>query len=165
MNTRRLYLADETSTADLGARLAAVLDGRAAVIALQGDLGAGKTTLVRALLRSLGVGGAVRSPTYTLVEPYEVGAQRVFHLDLYRLADPEELEYLGIRDLDGALQLIEWPERGEGWLPPVDLWLHLAYAEGPGRIATLRPLTETGHALLAAMIWAEEDGGSADHTA
>ncbi len=165
MNTRRLYLGDETATADLGARLAAALDGRAAVIALQGDLGAGKTTLVRALLRALGVDGAVRSPTYTLVEPYEVGGQRVFHLDLYRVADPEELEYLGIRDLDGALLLIEWPERGEGWLPPVDLWLHLVYGDGPGRTATLRPLTETGQTLLAAMTWAEDDAGSADRTA
>lgn len=163
MKARWLDLPDEATTAALGARLAHALAGHPAVIALQGDLGAGKTTLVRALLRSMGIGGAVRSPTYTLVEPYESAGLRIFHLDLYRLAESEELEYLGIRDLEEALLLIEWPERGEGALPPVDLWVHLEYA-GAGRTVTLKALSGRGEAVLAAMIWAEDDGpGGARH--
>ena len=97
---------------------------------LQGDLGTGKTTLVRGILRGLGHIGPVRSPTYTLIEPYELGAMCLCHLDLYRLGDPEELEYLGLRDLlDGrSLLLVEWPERGRGVLSSPDLVVHIEHA-------------------------------------
>lgn len=109
------------------------------LVFLEGDLGAGKTTLVRGLLRGLGHRGPVRSPTYTLVESYELPAARVHHLDLYRIADPEELEYLGIRDLlDGAsLVLVEWPERGAGVLPAPDLSVQIEH-RGEGRLLLFR---------------------------
>ncbi|KAA6185067.1 tRNA (adenosine(37)-N6)-threonylcarbamoyltransferase complex ATPase subunit type 1 TsaE [Thiohalocapsa marina] len=133
------YLASEAAQLAFGAALGERLRGRAGVVFLRGDLGAGKTTLVRGLLRALGHRGAVRSPTYTLMEPYAPGESRVFHLDLYRLGDPEELEYLGLRDLlDGeALLLVEWPERGAGVLPAPDLEILITHAP-PGRQVLLR---------------------------
>ncbi len=129
-----LYLASEDAQTDCGRALAERLRGQAGVVFLRGDLGAGKTTLVRGLLRGLGHEGPVRSPTYTLIEPYEVAGQRLYHLDLYRLGDPEELEFLGLRDLlDGeALLLVEWPERGAGVLPEPELIIDIAHAP-PGR--------------------------------
>lgn len=98
---------------------------------LQGGLGTGKTTLARGILRGFGHTGTVRSPTYTLLEPYEFAAIRLYHLDLYRLGDPEELEYLGLRDLlDGqSLILVEWPEQGQGALPPPDLTIRIKHAD------------------------------------
>lgn len=104
---------------ELGQRLAATVSG-GEVIELSGDLGAGKTTLVRGLLRGLGFDGRVKSPSYGLVESYRVRGLDVHHLDLYRLAEPDELEFLGIEELIGpdSLLLIEWPERGRGRLPP-----------------------------------------------
>ena len=133
-----MRLADEAATSAFGLALAAALPPlpteRAVLVHLRGSLGAGKTTLVRALLRGLGVTARVRSPTYTLVEPYEVAAGTVYHLDLYRLVEPEELELLGLRDyLDGrVLCLVEWPERGGDCLPAADLAL-LLEASGDGR--------------------------------
>ncbi len=96
-------------------------------IHLMGNLGAGKTTLVRGILAGLAYSGLVQSPTYTLIEPYETKLGTVYHMDLYRLGSGEELEYLGIRDIDGekAICLIEWPEKGQGYLPPFDLEIHL----------------------------------------
>lgn len=120
---------DESSVAVLAAALAdtAPLTG---LVFLQGDLGAGKTTFSRAFLRQMGVTGPVRSPTYTLIEPYDLSARRVLHLDLYRLAVPEELDDLGLRDeFDQALLLIEWPERGAGELPAADLLIQLEPVE------------------------------------
>ena len=139
-----------SATEALGAGLAAGLTP-GCVIYLRGDLGAGKTTLVRGLLHGLGHGGAVKSPTYTLVEPYEIGQWRLFHWDLYRLADPEELDYLGLREqCDGAaMLLIEWPERGHGELPPADITVTLDYA-GEGRSAQLEALSTLGGTLLRA---------------
>ena len=101
-----------------------------AVVYLSGELGAGKTTFVRAMLRSLGVQGAVKSPTYALIESYEVDLGTVVHLDLYRLEDPAELEYLGFRDLleEAALMLVEWPERGHDALLSPDWQINIDYA-------------------------------------
>ena len=119
-----------------------------AVIHLDGDLGAGKTTLVRGFIQGLGHKGRVKSPTYTLIEPYEVAGRRLQHLDLYRLADPEELEYLGLRDtLDGeTILLVEWPEKGGELLPPADLRIVIDHLD-EGRRVTLEPLTSLGERL------------------
>jgi tRNA threonylcarbamoyladenosine biosynthesis protein TsaE len=122
----------ESDTEALGALLAGARppgDGLA-VLFLEGELGAGKTTLARGFLHALGVSGPVRSPTYTLVELYEVAGVNVVHADLYRLRDPQELQDLGLRDWAGPkhLWLIEWPERGAGLLPAPDLRVSLAVA-------------------------------------
>ena len=113
----KCQLADAAATEQLGAQLAATVTP--AVVYLIGELGAGKTTLVRGFIHALGYTGKVRSPTYTLVEPYACERCPVFHLDLYRLADAEELEWLGLRDMlaEPALLMVEWPERGNGVLP------------------------------------------------
>jgi tRNA threonylcarbamoyladenosine biosynthesis protein TsaE len=134
-------LEDTAATEAAGARLArllAVLPGL--VVYLHGDLGAGKTTLVRGWLRALGVSGAIRSPTYTLVEPYEIGGRSLLHLDLYRLGDATELEQLGVYDTppSGSVWLVEWPEKGAGELPPADLGIFLAVSGG-GRELRLEP--------------------------
>lgn len=120
-------------------------------IYLRGDLGAGKTTLVRGFLRGLEFTGPVKSPTYTLVEPYETKPS-VFHFDLYRLGDPEELEFLGIRDyFEGeTIRLIEWPDRGAGILPNPDLDVFIDYA-GPGRHVQLRAYTVAARGLVGCM--------------
>ncbi|WP_040851321.1 tRNA (adenosine(37)-N6)-threonylcarbamoyltransferase complex ATPase subunit type 1 TsaE [Thiorhodospira sibirica] len=140
-----VHLEDEAATERLGAALAMICPP-GALIYLHGDLGAGKTTLARAFLRAFGVSGPIKSPTYTLLEPYQTASQQLFHFDLYRLGDPEELEYLGLREcLDGhAITLIEWPERGHGILPPADLSLTLTQHPQQGRIALLEaPSTHT----------------------
>ncbi|MEN8214704.1 MAG: tRNA (adenosine(37)-N6)-threonylcarbamoyltransferase complex ATPase subunit type 1 TsaE [Pseudomonadota bacterium] len=110
-----------------GAQLAAVLP-KQAVIFLEGELGAGKTTLVRGILRGFGWQGTVKSPTYTILEPYELAQQKLYHFDLYRLADAEELEYLGLRELLGeGLLIFEWPERGEALLPQPDIIVNIRH--------------------------------------
>ena len=110
-----------------GALLAGVLP-KHAVIFLEGELGTGKTTLVRGILRGFGWSGTVKSPTYTLLEPYELPQQNIYHFDLYRLADAEELEYLGLRELLGeGLLFFEWPERGEASLPPADITVNIQH--------------------------------------
>lgn len=131
-----------------------------AVVYLEGTLGAGKSTLARALLRALGVKGAVRSPTYTLVERYPIPGGEAAHLDLYRLASAAELDFLGLDELaaDATLWLVEWPERGQGYLPPADLRVQLA-VQGAGRRARLVPGTASGEAWLERL--AEARGGAA----
>ncbi len=120
-----------------------------AIIYLHGDLGAGKTTLARGFLKGLGYEGAVKSPTYTLLEPYELADRAVYHFDLYRLSDPEELEYLGLRDLlqSEAILLFEWPELGQGELPPADLELSIEIL-GEGRRLRLQSVGEQGEATI-----------------
>jgi tRNA threonylcarbamoyladenosine biosynthesis protein TsaE len=146
-------LADEAATEHLGARLASALppDPEPFVLYLHGELGAGKTTLARGLLRALGERGAVRSPTYALVAEYLPGGLRVLHLDLYRLQSAEELRALGLADyLPGSrLWLVEWPERaGVEGLPRPDARLHLE-PEGGARRARLEPVTPRGAHWLA----------------
>ncbi|MDJ0889571.1 MAG: tRNA (adenosine(37)-N6)-threonylcarbamoyltransferase complex ATPase subunit type 1 TsaE [Gammaproteobacteria bacterium] len=144
-----MILGDEHATEVLGSRLARVLTG-ALVVYLCGDLGTGKTTLVRAILRAMGYRGPVKSPTYTLLEIYRCAGQRVYHFDLYRLADPEELEFMGARDYFGehALCLVEWPERGRGSLPAADVTVTLEYWKS-GRRCHLQAVEEGGRAALA----------------
>jgi len=139
-----LIIEDEAVMLALGAKLAALTEGRG-VIYLHGNLGMGKTTLARGIIRALGHQGAVKSPTFTLIEPYEIGNVRVFHFDLYRLLDAEELEFLGVRDCfaDDALCLVEWPERGEGVLPAPDLVITIA-ALAAGRSLQLQPVSPRG---------------------
>lgn len=143
-------LPDEAATAELGAAIAAALPGDCAGlrILLSGELGAGKSSLARAVLRGLGHRGPVPSPTYTLIEPYETSRGAVYHVDLYRIADPDELEFLGFAELGHGLSLIEWPERVPGLEAQSDLEVALAY-DGPGRRAALRALSDRGRALLA----------------
>ena len=133
VRTETLHLSDAEATEAFGARLAAALP-RAALVFLRGDLGAGKTTLVRGILRALGHTGAVKSPTYTLLEPYELPTRRVYHFDFYRIGDSRELEFIGIDELmsSDALKLVEWPERVEDRLPKPDVELRL-HQEGEGR--------------------------------
>lgn len=132
----------------LGARLARA-GVQAGVIGLEGELGTGKTTLVRGWLRALGVRGPIRSPTYTLVEPYEICQGHVYHFDLYRLRDSEELEYIGARDYfaEDSLCLIEWPERGKGLLVQADLTIRIEFA-GQGRRVSLAPHSARGERFL-----------------
>lgn len=136
----------------LGANLGRALTS-GAVVYLRGELGAGKTTLVRGVLRGLGFTGQVRSPTYTLVEGYEFGARRLYHLDLYRIRGAEEMEYLGARDLDDPDLWVfaEWPERGERRLPASDLLLDFELWE-PGRRIRAEAQTTRGERLLRAWL-------------
>ena len=147
--TREFALPDADATAALGEALAATRPARA-VVFLHGELGAGKSTLARAWLRALGVTGAIKSPTYALVERYPIPGGEAAHLDLYRLAAAAELDFLGLDELaaEATLWLVEWPERGAGRLPPPDLRLALA-ADGAGRRAVLAAGSPAGEAWVA----------------
>ncbi|ALI01982.1 tRNA (adenosine(37)-N6)-threonylcarbamoyltransferase complex ATPase subunit type 1 TsaE [Pseudomonas sp. FW306-02-F02-AA] len=151
MSEVTLYLANEDAMVALGNRIAQVTKGHG-IIFLDGDLGAGKTTLSRGIIRGLGHVGAVKSPTFTLVEPYEIGDIRAFHFDLYRLVDPEELEFLGIRDYleDDALCLIEWPQKGAGFLPKPDLTITISPHDS-GRSLNLSPQGLRGESWCASL--------------
>jgi tRNA threonylcarbamoyladenosine biosynthesis protein TsaE len=150
-------LPDEAATRAAGAALAAALAAAAdegAFVTLAGDLGAGKTTLVRGLLDAIGVTGPVRSPTYTLVESYRVGERIVHHLDWYRLAGVDDLEGLGFRELLGARQwvLAEWPERAPAVAGEADLAARLEYADGGGRTLRLAARSPAGRRTIALLM-------------
>lgn len=148
-----MWLPDASATDRLAQALAQTQPD-SAVVYLRGDLGAGKSTLARAWLRALGVTGAIRSPTYTLVEPYVLadsrwpGGGRALHLDLYRIGDAGELEFLALDDADATLWLVEWPERGSSGLPPPDLQVSLAVS-GDGRSAFAEAGSKFGQVWLA----------------
>lgn len=141
-----LFLPDTDATEALGQALARTRPA-VAVVHLRGDLGAGKSTLARALLRALGVAGAIRSPTYTLVERYPVEGGEAWHLDLYRIGDAGELEFLGLDEGAAVLWLVEWPERGGAALPRADLQVDLS-VEGNGRAARLLAASPQGQQWL-----------------
>lgn len=152
------HLADEAATELLGRQLAAALKQpeakQGAVIFLHGDLGTGKTTLSRALIRGLGYDGPVKSPTYTLIEPYDFFDFPLYHFDLYRLSDPEEVEFLGVEDYfrRPVICLIEWPEKGQGYLPLPDLELSLFDAPGQaGRSVEWQAHSDVGRYLIEAL--------------
>lgn len=138
-------LVDESATVSWGGQLLAEVMryyGADALIFLQGQLGAGKTTLVRGMLSHLGYQGVVKSPTYTLLEPYEINSQRIYHFDLYRVNDPQELEFVGIDEIvDGpGIKIFEWPEQAAQWLPEADVLVTLEVTRTeagvePGRLA------------------------------
>ncbi len=143
---------DEAAMTALAAALAGVIEVPL-VIYLHGDLGAGKTTLTRALIQALGHAGRVKSPTYGLLEHYDIPGISVLHLDLYRIGDPGELEFLGIEDLidRNTLLLVEWPERGGDQLPAADLTIHFEHA-GEARDLTWRPHTPPGESTCQALV-------------
>lgn len=134
----QIFLPNSDATEQFGAELWRILPKKALVF-LYGDLGAGKTTLIRGLLRAAGVTGAIKSPTYALVEEYEVNERKIFHFDLYRLADPEELEWIGIDDYlsQNALCFIEWADKGTGVLPNADIHITLTNQDA-GRLVQVK---------------------------
>ena len=147
MSSQTFNLADAEATVALGQTLGKLFSG-SGVVYLQGDLGAGKTTLTRGILQAYGHAGPVKSPTYTLVEPYELPDTTIYHFDLYRLIDPEELELMGFRDYfhPQALALVEWPVRGEPLLPSPDWLIALDVAEsGFGRVARLTAVSRAAN--------------------
>ena len=154
--TKKNYiLADELATIAMGKQLADIVKDelkQGVVVFLNGDLGAGKTTLTRGFVQGMGHIGHVKSPTYTLVEPYALLDWQVYHFDLYRLADPEELEYMGIRDYfnDRSCSFIEWPEKGKGMIASADLVIDLVYLEEQREI-TLQSESALGQQLLLAL--------------
>lgn len=148
INTLKLYCPNQAALIDLAQALAPLCKPPC-VMTLQGDIGAGKTTMVRAMLQQLGITGAIKSPTFALVEPYELADVDIYHIDLYRLAEEEELAYLGIRDFvtDRAMLFIEWPERAQRLLPPAQLSCVFGF-QHPGRTLQLTATTATSREWL-----------------
>ncbi|WP_299797553.1 tRNA (adenosine(37)-N6)-threonylcarbamoyltransferase complex ATPase subunit type 1 TsaE [uncultured Shewanella sp.] len=149
MTSVKVYLDNEQDTVDLGKRLAAIISPPL-MLNLSGELGAGKTTLSRGLIQGLGHKGAVKSPTYALVEPYEFDDFDLYHFDLYRLSDPEELEFMGIRDYftQRSICIVEWPDRGHGLLPDADIFIQINYA-GERREVEILSGSDKGRQLLS----------------
>ena len=154
------HLDNQAATEAFGGQLSMACEAGLLVF-LHGHLGAGKTTLVRGFLRALGHSGPVKSPTYTLVEPYTTAQRNIYHLDLYRLADAEELEWIGVRDLfeDENICLVEWPEQGAGFLPEPDLHIYLA-AEGEGRGLRVEAVSPRGRQVLTNLVRGEQREGA-----
>ncbi|MFT5756759.1 MAG: tRNA threonylcarbamoyladenosine biosynthesis protein TsaE [Alteromonadaceae bacterium] len=151
--TKTFLLVDEIATIAMGTQLAHIVKTelkQGLVVYLNGDLGAGKTTLTRGFVQGMGHKGNVKSPTYTLVEPYELNDWHVYHFDLYRLSDPEELEYMGIRDYfnENCCCFIEWPEKGQGMLANADLIVNMAYSEEQ-RVISFDAKTNLGQKTLS----------------
>lgn len=170
MSNYQIQLEDEAATLRFGSELARatfsdpttdstdIAEGTGVptiggVIHLHGDLGAGKTTLTRGLMRGYGYRGAVKSPTYTIVEPYEFERCRIYHFDLYRLLDPEEVEYLGAEDYfsPSNLCLVEWAEKGVGIVPDADLRIDIE-SDGTGRLLKCQSMSDKG-AKIAKRLW------------
>ncbi len=152
-----MYLKDESATVLIAAQLAQRLTKSTIqsnfTLYLTGELGTGKTSFARGFLRGLGYPGRVKSPTFTVVEPYQLNEMTVYHLDLYRLAHAEELEYLGLRDFfdSNVILLIEWPERGSEYLPNADIEIQLQHCQDPqqdGRQLHIEAVSEVGQAVL-----------------
>ncbi|OOF57951.1 tRNA (adenosine(37)-N6)-threonylcarbamoyltransferase complex ATPase subunit type 1 TsaE [Rodentibacter genomosp. 2] len=143
MNELTQYIPDESTMLRFGKKLAETIlkchTERAVILYFNGDLGAGKTTLTRGMVQGLGFQGNVKSPTYTLVEEYNITGKMIYHFDLYRLADPEELEFMGIRDYfaKDSICLIEWAEKGDGILPPADLFVNIDYYDDARNITLI----------------------------
>lgn len=152
MNQYRVFLKNEEATLQWGAQLAKTLPN-ACIVYLQGDLGAGKTTLIRGVLQALGYTQHVKSPTYALVETYQLSDKTLYHFDLYRLNDPKELQYMGIEDYFSSetLSFIEWPERGVGFLPAADLKIQFIY-ESRGRTIVCNAYNPIGEHILSSFI-------------
>jgi len=146
----KLALPDAAATGALACRLGAVLPRNTAgwTLLLEGELGAGKSTFARALIHSMGHEGAVPSPTYTLVEPYNLPDRTIYHIDLYRVSGEEELRYLGWTELEDGFRLVEWPERAPGLTGTADLKLHLDYTDH-GRQAELQALSDRAMLLMS----------------
>ena len=142
----------EADTQQFAQRLSQSPALRNSFVQLHGDLGAGKTTFVRHLLHAIGVTGRIKSPTYTVVEPYELPDLAIWHFDFYRFSDPREWEDAGFRDIFASpgLKVAEWPERAAAYLPQADLELHIAVSADATRNVTLVARTATGHTLLQA---------------
>lgn len=149
----KIALEDEAATIRFAGRLQQALPDDLAgwTVLLEGELGAGKSTLARGLLRAMGHEGAVPSPSYTLIEPYDIAGNSIYHVDLYRVADEEELRFLGWTELDDGFRLVEWPDRAPGLTAAADLRITLSYA-GAGREAEVSGLSERGRALAEALI-------------
>lgn len=144
MNYFHTYLVDDTATVAYGAKLAELVNRKKHnAFYFQGEIGAGKTTLIRSLLRSLGVAGSIKSPTFSIMEPYCCDGFSIYHFDLYRLSDPQELEFLGWRDCFSgpALCCVEWPERAQKLLPQPDLLIRLL-SSGDGRMLEVESYNE-----------------------
>ncbi len=152
-----LELPDEAATVRLAVSLLDALPGELAgwTILLSGELGTGKSTFARALIRELGYAGPVPSPTYTLVEPYDLPRVFVYHVDLYRVSDEEELRYLGWNELDSGFRLVEWPDRAPSLAQAADVAIDFAYS-GEGRRVDLEGLNERGAAALGRLRYAEK---------
>jgi len=152
LSQRSFHLVNEKATVAMGNQLANLVKrelNHGIVVYLNGDLGAGKTTLTRGFVQGMGHVGNVKSPTYTLVEPYELADWHIYHFDLYRLADPEELEFMGIRDYfnSDCCCFIEWPEKGEGLLANADLTINMIY-DGDEREVQFQAHTALGQQLI-----------------